>query len=172
MISKINCAELTAVVLTAAVLFHAAVKPARAQSADAATTPAGTAKPSLDYEFFKTRVEPIFLKRRPHHARCYVCHSGLAEGGAPAYLEPLSPGSTNWTEEQSQRIFKKVSLFVVPGDPASSRLLMHPLAPEKGGIYTPVVHRGGRQFPSKDDPDWQTIAEWVRGGKSGSSSKP
>src|SRR5580698_4679011 len=58
--------------------------------------------PQLDYEFFKTRVEPIFLKKRSaDHARCYVCHQrGLHEGRALS-LEPLSPGSNFWTEEQS-----------------------------------------------------------------------
>src|SRR5437879_3179915 len=30
---------------------------------------------SLDLEFFKTRVQPIFLAMRPGNARCYVCHS-------------------------------------------------------------------------------------------------
>jgi len=30
--------------------------------------------PKLDYEFFKSRVEPVFLTKRPDHARCYVCH--------------------------------------------------------------------------------------------------
>ena len=30
--------------------------------------------PTLDYEFFKTKVEPIFLKKREGHTRCYVCH--------------------------------------------------------------------------------------------------
>ena len=34
------------------------------------------------------------------------------------------------------------------------------------------VHGGGRQFASKKDPDWQTIAEWVRGRKIASSSGP
>ena len=40
--------------------------------------------PSLDYELSKTRVEPIFLARRPGHARCYACHAlGAGEGNAP-----------------------------------------------------------------------------------------
>jgi len=40
--------------------------------------------PSLDYELFKTRMEPIFLARRPGHARCYACHAlGAGEGNAP-----------------------------------------------------------------------------------------
>jgi len=34
-----------------------------------------TAAQSLDYEFFKARVEPIFLTKRPGDVRCYVCHS-------------------------------------------------------------------------------------------------
>jgi hypothetical protein len=49
---------------------------ARAQSAGKAGTPASGATsssaetPTLDYELFKTRVEPIFLKKRPTHGRC------------------------------------------------------------------------------------------------------
>ena len=30
---------------------------------------------SLDFEVYRTRVEPIFSKRREGHARCVVCHS-------------------------------------------------------------------------------------------------
>ncbi len=46
------------------------------------------ASPSLDYEFFKTKVQPIFLYRRPGHARCVVCHSA----GTPMRLQALDPG--------------------------------------------------------------------------------
>jgi YVTN family beta-propeller protein len=38
-------------------------------------------------------------------------------------------------------------------------LLLHPLAPEAGGD---AFHSGGRQFESQNDPDWLTIADWVR----------
>ena len=34
-----------------------------------------TASPSLDYEFFKTKVQPIFLTKRDGHARCVACHT-------------------------------------------------------------------------------------------------
>jgi hypothetical protein len=158
-------------VVMAGALVPAAHFAAAQSAATPDAQPASVSKPSLDYEFFKTRVEPIFLKKRPGHARCYVCHSPGAEGGAPTYLEQLLPGNTSWTEEQSRRIFQRVSGLVVPGDPAASRLLMHPLAPEEGGITLPVLHRGGRQFASKNDPDWQTLAEWVRGGKPESASR-
>jgi hypothetical protein len=43
---------------------------------------------ALDYEFFKTQVEPIFLKKRPTHARCYVCHD---EANHALKLAKLSP---------------------------------------------------------------------------------
>ena len=35
--------------------------------------------PSLDYTFFKERVQPIFLQKRPGHARCVTCHIASAE---------------------------------------------------------------------------------------------
>src|SRR5262245_2752108 len=37
--------------------------------------PKPSAKPTLDYEFYKARVEPIFLKKKAGHTRCVVCHS-------------------------------------------------------------------------------------------------
>jgi hypothetical protein len=131
----------------------------RAQSASTPGTPASAAAPTLDYEFFKTRVEPIFLKKRPNHARCYACHE---EANHALKLAKLSPGNTTWTEEESRRNFETVSQLVTPGDPLGSMLLHHPLAPEDGGD---AFHSGGRQFESQSDSDWQILAEWVRGRK-------
>jgi hypothetical protein len=113
----------------------------------------------LDFEIYRTRVEPVFLKRRPGHARCVVCH----ETSNTAFrLQPLVSGSANWTEEQSHRNFENVTHLVTPGNPAKSRLLIHPLSPDAGGDE---FHGGGRQFASKDDPEWKVIADWVRQGK-------
>src|SRR5437773_12525126 len=58
-------------------------------------------KAALDYEMFKTRVQPIFLAKRAGHARCVSCHAG----GTPLRLEPLAPGATTWTEDQSRKNF-------------------------------------------------------------------
>jgi hypothetical protein len=121
-------------------------------SITAAQTP-----PKLDYDFFKSRVEPIFLTKRPDHARCYVCH---VESNNAFHLERLSPEARAWTDEQSRRNFEMVSILVNPSDPDTSRLLLHPLAPEGGGD---VFHSGGRQFPSKRDPAWRMLAAWVSG---------
>ena len=129
-----------------------------------AITAAQTA-PKLDYEFFKSRVEPVFLTKRPDHARCYVCH---VESNNAFRLERLSTGELAWTEEQSRRNFEMVSKLVNPGDPDTSRLLLHPLGPEDGGD---VFHSGGRQFPSKRDSAWRTLAAWVNGATLASQKK-
>ena len=121
---------------------------------------ASRAAPTLDYGFFKARVEPIFLEKRAGHTRCVVCH---AESNNAFRLEPLSPGASAWSEEQSRKNFEMVSKLVNPGDPDHSHLLMQPLAPEAGGN---VFHSGGRQFASKDDPGWKILADWVNGRKS------
>src|ERR1700688_735775 len=119
------------------------------------------------FESFRANVEPIFLNERPGHARCYGCHS---EGNRPFHLGKLSAGSTLWTEEQSRLNFQNVLQLVTPGDPTSSRLLMHPLAPESGGE---AFHSGGRQFASQNDPDFLKIAEWVKGlNRSDATSTP
>jgi len=126
-------------------------------------------KPSLDYEFYKTRVEPIFLKERfPDHARCYTCHEVSRHGGGPLSLERLAPGASSWTEEQSRANFQIVSKLVSPGSPMTSLFLIMPLAPEVGGIAD--THQGGRQFRSQDDPDFKNMEAWVRGEKVGGSS--
>jgi hypothetical protein len=115
---------------------------------------------SLDYQFFKDRVQPIFLHKKPGNARCLVCH----RSGAVAYLQPLSPGATTWDEEQSRKNFEAVKRFVVPGNPLKSKLLMHPLAEEAGGDD---FHGGGHHWASQNDPEWQTLAAWVRGQTAG-----
>jgi YVTN family beta-propeller protein len=121
---------------------------------------------ALDFNVFKTKIQPIFLKERPEHARCYGCHS---EYNRAFHLEKLGAGAVDWTDDQSAQNFKNVLSLVVPGDPVSSRLLMHPLAPESGGD---PFHSGGRQFQSQNDPDWLVLAKWVRDTQTATSVQP
>ena len=132
------------------------------QSKEAASA---SSKDIFDFEVFQSKVEPIFLKERPGHARCYACHSDSAR---LFHLERLSDGAKQWTEEQSRQNFQTVTRLVAPGDPRSSLLLIHPLAPEAGGDG---FHSGGRQFACQNDPDWLTIADWVRAAHVSSSLK-
>jgi len=110
------------------------------------------------YEFFRDRVQPIFLAKRPGHARCVECHDNTAPR-----LQELSAGATTWNEEQSRKNYDAWVKLVVPGEPTASRMLMHPLAADAGGD---PFHAGGKHFKSQKDPEWQTLAAWVRTGTS------
>ena len=127
----------------------------------AQSTGSAPAKPALDYLFFKERVQPILLKKRPGHARCVTCH----EHGSPP-LQPLAAGADGWTEEQSRKNFDVWKLFVTPGSPLKSTLLIHPLAESAGGDR---FHAGGKHWKSQSDPEWQTLAAWVNGQTAGGS---
>jgi hypothetical protein len=118
--------------------------------------------PSLDYNFFKEQVQPIFLKKRPGHARCITCH----RHGSPP-LQPLATDAATWNEQQSRSNFAIWKQFVVPGSPLKSLLLIHPLAASAGGDH---FHAGGKHWKSQSDPEWQILAAWVNGRK-GEGSK-
>ena len=111
---------------------------------------------ALDFEYYRTKVEPIFLARREGNTRCVSCHSK----GTPMRLQELSPGATTWNEEQSRKNFDVVQLRVVPRSLTLSRLLVHPLASEGGGTF---YHSGGKHWTSFFNEEWQTIANWVCG---------
>jgi hypothetical protein len=121
-----------------------------AQSPSSSTTPV-----ALDYEVFKTKVEPILLAKRAGHARCIACHAS----GTPFRLQPLSRGGTSWNEQESRSNFEAIRRVVVPGSD-KSRLLIHPLAEEAGGDF---FHNGGKHWASQNDPEWQTLKAWVLG---------
>ena len=114
------------------------------------------ASPALDYDFYKARVQPLFLEKREGHARCVTCHAG----SATLRLERLPEGATNWTEEQTRKNFEAIKLMVVPGSPGASKLLRHPLARAAGGD---VFHGGGQHWTTKTDPDWKVLEAWVNG---------
>ncbi len=118
--------------------------------------PASPSKPpALNYEFFKTEVQPIFLKKRPGHARCVACHGQTT----PLRLQPLAPGRTSWTEEESRKNFQAIQRVVAPGN-VKSRLLLHVLEEKAGGDF---YHNGGKHFGSQNDPEWLTLRAWVLG---------
>ena len=123
-----------------------------------AQEPGSTAGSALDFEFFKTKVQPIFLAKRDGHTRCVSCHSK----GTPMRLQALSPGASTWNEEQSRKNFQVVVTRVVPYNLLQSRLLLQPLVSEGGGTF---YHSGGKHWNSFLDPEWQALANWVCGRK-------
>jgi hypothetical protein len=117
-----------------------------------------TASPTLDYQYYKTKIEPLFLEKRPGHARCVVCHST----GTAFRLQPLPPGAKTWSDAESQKNFEAARRFVVPGKAQNSRLLLMPLSHDAGGTE---FHPGGKHWESQSDPEWKLLEEWVKGAK-------
>jgi hypothetical protein len=119
-----------------------------------------------DFDYFKAKVQPIFLTKRPGHARCVMCH---AEANNMLRLQKLPEGQTTWSEEDTRKNYETVVKIVhAADDPLKSKILIHPLAPEAGGD---AFHSGGRQFANKNDPNWKTIAAWAKGATLSSEKK-
>jgi YVTN family beta-propeller protein len=117
---------------------------------------------ALDYDFYKARVQPLFLEKREGHVRCVQCHAG----STTLRLQRLPEGAFSWTEEQTRKNFDAVSTMVVPGSPGASKLLRHPLSRDAGGD---IFHGGGQHWASKTDPDWKVLEAWVNGATLASS---
>jgi hypothetical protein len=115
------------------------------------------AAPALDFEFFRTCVQQLFISKRAGRMECVNCHSG---GGVRGFATALPADRPYWTLDESKQNFEILSRYIDAGHPESSRFLMHPLAIEAGGDPS---HNGGRRWTSKDDREWQMLAAWVRG---------
>ena len=117
--------------------------------------------PTLDFEFYRTCVQRVFDSPRPGHIPCTQCHAGGFMGFAP---RPAN--ETAWNESEARRGFEAIQRLIVPGNPVESRFLLKPLHPDGGGSYT---HNGVRRWRSRDDPEWQMLAAWVRGERTGNN---
>jgi hypothetical protein len=120
--------------------------------------PASQPASTLNYDTFKTKVQPLLMEKRPGHARCITCHST----GTAFRLQPLPKGRTEYTEEETRKNFEAASRMVLPGVPLKSRMLTMPLAHEAGGTE---FHPGGKHWQSQSDPEWKTLADWVNAAK-------
>ena len=144
---------MTNVIAAGMALFLAAmVAPVFSGAGEAGQQPAPAA---LDYEYFKKNVQPVFLKKRPGHARCVACHIGAT----PMNLTAMAKGSATWTEEETKKNFAAVQKVAFAGN-AKSMLLLHPLDEKAGGDF---YHSGGKHWTSQSDPEWQLLRNFVMG---------
>ena len=119
------------------------------------------AEPSLDFDFFRSCVQPVFATAREGHIRCSNCHAGGLIGFAPVPQDGKA-----WNDQEARRAFSTISRLILPGNAEQSRFLLKPLHPDGGGSYT---HNGPRRWQSRQDPEWQMLAGWVRGERKGNS---
>ncbi len=107
--------------------------------------------PEVDYEFFRACMHPIFYQVTPGGVACANCH----------VLE--------FAQADPEESWNAIDRLIEPGQPTQSRLLMHPLHPNGGGDY---AHNGVRRWLTQDEPEWQMLAAWINGERSGADCGP
>jgi hypothetical protein len=127
-------------------------------------TPA-EAEVAVDFQFYRACVLPNVLSVGNYgQLPCTSCHAGGQAGFAP---RDASGGAL--TEAQARQGFEMLQRLIVPGDPGRSRFLLKPLHPDGGGSY---AHNGVRRWQNRSNPEWQTLAAWIRGELTGSECSP
>ncbi len=117
------------------------------------------ADPPIDFDFFRACVQQVFATPREGHIKCSNCHADGIIGFAP-----VPENGTTWNDQEARRAFSTITRLILPGNPEQSRFLLKPLHPDGGGSYT---HNGPRRWQSRQDPEWQMLAGWVRGERKG-----
>jgi hypothetical protein len=107
-----------------------------------------TPAPALDFDTFRTRVQPIFTARRDGLQTCLTCHGGKV--GTRLRLEPLPEGATTWSVEASRKNFESARGLVKPGAPMESRLLTHPLDRARAAIRSTAAANTGPRRPIRN----------------------
>jgi hypothetical protein len=118
--------------------------------------------PPVDFAFFRSCVQNVFATAREGQLKCSNCHNAGQMGFAPL----PAGGRDRWNEDEARQAFRVIARLIVAGNPVQSRFLLKPLHPDGGGSY---AHNGVRRWQTRDDPEWQMLAAWVRGERKGSN---
>ena len=119
----------------------------------------------VDFEYYRACVYPNVLSVGNYgQMACTSCHAGGSAGFAP---RSASGGAL--TVAEARQGFDALQRLIFPGDPEGSRFLLKPLHPDGGGAY---AHNGVRRWQNRTDPEWQTLAAWIRGEVTGDECAP
>ncbi|MBC7927165.1 MAG: terpene cyclase/mutase family protein [Bryobacteraceae bacterium] len=111
------------------------------------------AEQMLDFGFFRERVLPILQKAGPDGRSCAMCHASNARF-------PIRSDA----KDNFHAVARKVNVL----SPADSLILVKPLLPgvtSDGDVFR-TSHNGGERWAARlGSSEYQTILEWIRGGK-------
>ena len=114
---------------------------------------------AADIDTYRNTVERVFLTDRggttPGVAACVMCHTWQT---SLRFALATPATDAGWTVEQSRKNFDVVTQLVHTDAPATSRLLLKPLAPSAGGMG----HTGGSYWTSRSDPEYQALLKWIQ----------
>jgi hypothetical protein len=118
----------------------------------------------LDYEFFKTRVQPLLATATGSDGKsCAHCHS------THTILRLNRPDERgNLTEEQIRDNYFSALKVVNLLEPEKSLLLQKPLsdATTEGILHSgKIPHGGGKRWDGPDSAAYKTVLDWIQGAK-------
>lgn len=114
---------------------------------------------AAEVETYRATVERVFMRDRggtvSGMAACVMCHTWQTKVRFSLETPATDAG---WTVEQSRKNFDVVTQLINTDAPATSRLLLKPLAPSAGGMG----HTGGSFWTSRNDPEYQALLKWIQ----------
>lgn len=118
----------------------------------------------FDFNYFTAFVQPLFVKKYGGTA-CIDCHT--PESNSSGKFRILAPGpGGRYTLEQSRINFISVLAVIDRRKPLESKLLLKPLNPTtREGDIRGVHHDGGVFWQNQYDPDFEMVADWLKGTK-------
>lgn len=118
---------------------------------------------ALDFEFFKTKVEPYLAKPSGDGQSCVQCHV------THTLFKLDRPDAQGiFTAEQSRRNFTNALKVVNLEYPESSLMLRKPMstAGSEGVVgASQLSHGGGKRWEDEDSDAYRNILRWVRGAR-------
>jgi hypothetical protein len=118
----------------------------------------------FDFNYFTAFVQPLFVKKYGGTA-CVDCHT--PDSNASGSFRILAPDAGGrYTLQQSRINFVSVLAVIDRKQPLESKLLLKPLNPlTQEGTIRGMHHDGGVFWPDQYDPDFEILADWLRGAK-------
>jgi len=118
----------------------------------------------LDFNYFVTRIEPILAKPGPDGKACVFCHASHVI----FKLQPPNAAGV-FSDQDSEENYKYAMRVVDINSPAQSLILIKPTRPTDSagnvGNYLATHNGGQRWHGNESSPQYQTILEWIRGGR-------
>jgi len=129
-----------------------------------AALPKNPQRPSPDFDYFVSKVQPILSATGADGKACVMCHASHA---IFKLRIPATPG--HFTAQQSAENYKSALKVVNLAEPRRSLILVKPTRPNDtvgdANQYL-ATHNGGERWAGDEtSPEYQTIIEWIRGAK-------
>ncbi|HYK36085.1 HEAT repeat domain-containing protein [Alloacidobacterium sp.] len=118
----------------------------------------------LDFNYFVTKIEPILATPGPDGKACVFCHASHVI----FKLQPPNAAGV-FSDQDSEENYKYAMRVVDINSPTQSLILIKPTRPTDSagnvGDYLATHNGGQRWHGNESSPQYQTILEWIRGGR-------